>query len=84
MITGMVTAGGVGVVLALIYLVALIVALVASAKVLTKAGYSGWWVLMVFVPIVNFVMFLVFAFSDWPALRNRATPVDPSWPSPPR
>ena len=84
MITGMVTAGGVGAILALIYLAALIVALVASAKVLTKAGYSGWWVLMVFVPIVNFVMFLVFAFSDWPALRNRVAPVDPSWPSPPR
>jgi uncharacterized membrane protein YhaH (DUF805 family) len=81
MIEGLLMAGGAAI-FALIYVAALILGLVASAKILSKAGYSAWWVLMVFIPIANFVMFLVFAFSDWPALRARSTPPDPSWPSP--
>jgi hypothetical protein len=38
-------------------------------KILSKAGYSGAWVLIGLVPIANLVMFLVFAFSDWPVVR---------------
>ncbi|WP_417317090.1 DUF805 domain-containing protein [Emcibacter sp.] len=41
----------------------------ASIRVIHKAGYSGWWVLITFVPIVNFIMIWVFAFADWPNLR---------------
>jgi hypothetical protein len=40
--------------------------LVCDAKIISKAGYSGWFVLTAFVPIVNFVMFIVFAFAKWP------------------
>ena len=36
------------------------------ALVVRKAGYSGWWVLLGFVPIVGLVMLWVFAFSRWP------------------
>jgi ABC-type transport system involved in Fe-S cluster assembly fused permease/ATPase subunit len=43
-----------------------VVSIVAGVKVITKAGYSGWWFLITFVPLVGFVMFLVFAFSKWP------------------
>lgn len=32
-----------------------------------KAGYSGWWSLLMIVPIVNLVMIWVFAFVKWPA-----------------
>lgn len=35
-------------------------------RVLHKAGYSGWWVLLVFVPLVNLIMVWVFAFAEWP------------------
>jgi uncharacterized membrane protein YhaH (DUF805 family) len=38
-------------------------------RILHKAGYSGWWVLIGFVPLVNIVMVWVFAFADWPGLR---------------
>src|SRR5262249_25121331 len=41
------------------------------ARILHKAGYSGWWTLLMLIPIVNVVMIWVFAFSDWPALRAR-------------
>jgi len=40
--------------------------LVCQVKIITKAGYSGWYVLTAFVPILNIVMFLVFAFGKWP------------------
>jgi uncharacterized membrane protein YhaH (DUF805 family) len=39
-------------------------------KVLNKAGYSGWWSVLALVPLVNVIMFWVFAFADWPSLRG--------------
>lgn len=72
-------AGGFGV----IYLVVLVLMAVAWVKILTKAGYSGWWVLIAVVPLVNIIMFLVFAFSDWPALQQRGSRSEPAWPTPP-
>jgi Protein of unknown function (DUF2510) len=53
-----------------VYLAVAVVSIVAAVKVVTKAGYSGWWVLIAFVPLVGFVMTLVFAFSTWPVLRE--------------
>ena len=57
-------------VLVLVYVALAVLSIIAAVKVLTKAGYSGWWVLIAFVPIVGIVMALVFAFSDWPVLRE--------------
>jgi uncharacterized membrane protein YhaH (DUF805 family) len=53
-----------------VYLVFLVVVMIAYVRVIQKAGYSGWWVLIGLVPIVNVIMFLVFAFSRWPVLRE--------------
>lgn len=39
-----------------------------SVRVLNKAGRSGWWVILWFVPIVNVVMYWVFAFVQWPTV----------------
>ena len=52
-------------------LVVLFVFLFPVVKILHKAGYSGWWVLLWFVPIGNIVALWIFAFADWPALRRR-------------
>lgn len=38
------------------------------ARILRKAGYSGWWVITLLIPIVGFFMVWVFAFVRWPAL----------------
>ena len=48
----------------------LVSAVIPPAKILVKAGYSGWWCLIGFVPIVNIIMLWVFAFADWPSLRQ--------------
>jgi hypothetical protein len=42
--------------------------------IIRKAGYSGWWVLILFVPIVNFIMIWVFALARWP-VEERASGV---------
>jgi len=44
--------------------------LIAYVKIISRAGYSGWWVLIMFVPVVNVVMLLVFAFKEWPIQRE--------------
>lgn len=61
---------GAAVVLLVVYLALIVISIVAAVKVVSKAGYSGWWVLVSVIPVVNFVMILVFAFSDWPVLRE--------------
>jgi len=55
----------------LIVIVLLALYFVPIVRILQKAGYSGWWCLIVFVPLVNIIMFYVFAFANWPALRDK-------------
>jgi len=51
-------------------LVGLVVFMWAYVRIIQKAGYSGWHVLWMFVPIVNVIMILVFAFAEWPVTRR--------------
>ena len=46
--------------------ISVIVVIVAGIKILPKLGYSPWFALLVLIPLVGWVMILVFAFSDWP------------------
>lgn len=36
-------------------------------RIARKAGFSRWWSLTMFIPLVNLVMIWVFAFVKWPA-----------------
>ena len=62
--------GGAEVAIILLWLVFVVAYVVAVVRIITRAGYSGWWVLVAFVPLLNIVMFLVFAFSRWPIQRE--------------
>jgi len=53
----------------LIVLLFMILWVVIYWKLFSKAGYSGWLSLLMFVPVVNFGMILFLAFSDWPVLQ---------------
>lgn len=72
-------------VFALLYVAMAVLGIVAMVKILHKAGYSGWWALTMFVPLLNIVMFLVFAFADWPVVRaaRRAHQPVPYYPQQP-
>lgn len=54
--------------------VIVIVVVIAMAypyvRILRRTGYSAWWVITVFVPIVNMVMLWVFAFAKWPGVTR--------------
>ena len=41
---------------------------IPAVRIVQRTGYSGWWVLLTLVPVVNIVMFWVFAFTRWPAV----------------
>lgn len=58
------------VILGLIYLAVLVLTFWAYVRIIQRAGYSGWWVLISFVPIANIVMLLVFGFKEWPVQRE--------------
>ncbi|KWH51269.1 hypothetical protein [Burkholderia cepacia] len=40
-------------------------------RIVRRTGHSGWWILTMFVPILNFVMLWVFAFVCWPTVDDR-------------
>ncbi len=53
-----------------------------SVRVLGKAGRSGWWCLLMIVPLVQIVPIWIFAFARWPALEVAAAAApSPTGPS---
>ncbi len=40
-------------------------------KILRRAGYSGWWTLVWFIPVVNCVGVVLFAYRSWPVEKYR-------------
>ncbi len=58
-----------------------VLSIVAWVRILAKAGYSGWWVLIGFVPLVNLVRLFLFALAGWPVAgvcgRRVAPAVEP-------
>ncbi|HEX9372592.1 MAG TPA: hypothetical protein VF897_16390 [Roseiflexaceae bacterium] len=39
-------------------------------KIFAKAGYSGALSLLMFIPVVNFILLLILAFGEWPIHRE--------------
>jgi uncharacterized membrane protein YhaH (DUF805 family) len=40
------------------------------AKILIKAGFSGWFSLLSLIPIINIISLWVFSFISWPIEQN--------------
>lgn len=59
--------GAVGIAIAVVVWLIIVIAYI---RIIQKAGYSGWWILIGLIPIVNVIMFLVFAYSRWPIQRE--------------
>lgn len=49
------------------WLVWAIVVIVPFWKINQKAGYSGYWALLLIVPLINLVYLYYLAFSTWPS-----------------
>lgn len=35
-------------------------------RILRRAGYSGWWTIVMWIPLANAIAIWVFAFIEWP------------------
>lgn len=55
----------------LVTLVVIAVCMYPYVLIVRRTGHSGWWVVTMFLPIVNFVMLWVFAFVRWPAVDEQ-------------
>ena len=61
-----------------VLMVPIFLLLVPAWRIVTKAGYSGFWSLLIFIPLVNVIALFAFAFSEWPLERNARASVPPS------
>ena len=50
----------------------LIILLLLASSILNKAGFSRWWSLCLFLPVVNILMIWAFAFIAWPTEKAAA------------
>jgi uncharacterized membrane protein YhaH (DUF805 family) len=41
---------------------------IAAVRLLNRLGYSGWWSLLIIVPIVNVIAFSRLSKAQWPVL----------------
>jgi uncharacterized membrane protein YhaH (DUF805 family) len=58
-------------------IIVLAIYFVPILMIIRKAGYNGWWILILFVPLVNLIMLWVFAFASWPSLRDHGPAAAP-------
>jgi hypothetical protein len=56
----------------IIVVILALIFIIPYVKIIQKAGYSGWWVLTMFIPLVNLIMIWVFAFARWPVEQRAA------------
>ena len=55
----------------LVMLVIIAICISPYVRIVRRTGHSGWWVLTMAVPILNFIMLWVFAFVRWPAVDDQ-------------
>jgi hypothetical protein len=41
-------------------------------KIFSKAGFPGWYGLLILIPVGNIIMLLFLAFAEWPVLRKNS------------
>lgn len=61
----------------LLYLLITIVLLgVPIARILRRIGFSRWWTILAFFPLLNLILLWTLAFSAWPVeeKKERITP----------
>ncbi|AZQ55778.1 hypothetical protein [Burkholderia cenocepacia] len=55
----------------LVSLVLVAIVVYPYVRIVRRTGHSGWWILTMFVPVLNFIMLWVFAFARWPTVDDR-------------
>jgi hypothetical protein len=58
------------IIIAIIFAI-LIIPLIFISRILSKAGFSGWFSLLSLVPLLNLIFLWIFAFIDWPNIDKK-------------
>ncbi|MGN6316131.1 hypothetical protein [Trinickia sp.] len=54
-----------------IIVIAVVIAMLYPyVRILRRTGHSAWWLVTMFIPIVNLIMLWVFAFAKWPGVAR--------------
>lgn len=57
-------------ILLIVEIVIVIFMVICAWKIVSKSGYHGALSLLMLVPLVNLIMIAVFAFSEWPVVKE--------------
>jgi len=55
-----------GIFIFLVFVIVFALQIIVMWRIASKAGYSGALSLLMLVPLVNFIIILLFAFTEWP------------------
>ncbi len=61
----------------LMFLVMLPIVVIPYWKIFSKAGFSGWLSLLMFLPLINLIVLYIVAFSDWKTI-SKPNNINPS------
>ena len=48
------------------FVASVVISVIALVRIVQRAGYNGWWVLIMFVPVANMLALWYFGFGPWP------------------
>ena len=54
----------------LIILMMALIGVVPFYQIFKKAGYQGFFAVLMLIPLINLIMLFFLAFSDWPVLKQ--------------
>jgi hypothetical protein len=54
----------------LFFIVVVVIIVYPIGRILRRLGFSPFWSVLVFVPLVNLVSLWILAFSDWQSRKN--------------
>ena len=55
---------------AIFVIIAIIFGLIINWRIASKAGYAGALSLLMLIPLVNLIIIILFAFTEWPIERE--------------
>ncbi|MGH7192023.1 MAG: hypothetical protein ACREJM_00645 [Candidatus Saccharimonadales bacterium] len=55
-------------ILAILVIVSIIIPLY---RIIRRTGHSGWWCVLLLIPVANWIFVWLFAFVPWPAVDRR-------------
>jgi uncharacterized membrane protein YhaH (DUF805 family) len=56
----------------LVTIIAIIVEIIPIVWILHRAGLSGWWAVLIFIPLINLIALWAFAIARWPNMDSPA------------